>query len=462
MRAEFKSIVNVFFSNSLVLFFGIIQSFILPQILGPDEYGYWALFLLYSGYAGLLIFGFNDGFYLKYGGISYEKLNKSIFSAYNIILLSYLVLMFSIWILVLKNINLSFRYIYLYVCIGIEVALLNYKGYFILLNQATARFSIYSLGNIIQKLIITCVAAYIFFYDYKNVFYVIAASILGNLLSIIFYLYCSFDIICSKPIFNKILVKNVEDNIKAGSILTFYSVSGMLMNGFGRFFIQFNLGTLELGYYSFIFSISVLFTQIVYACSLVFFPMFRRLEVAATKTILRRIDEGLIIFSGIILLFYYPIGCFLNMFFPKYSEAMCYLAFLFPIIICQSRMSLVYGTLYKVFRFEKLMFFNVLISLIFSVLITILLYHITNAKEMIAFGTYLGYLFWVILSKYIYSRKENKKSFLLTEDIVLSGIYLIINFQFGFTLLSFFFMSIVVLASLALNINKIKSIFERG
>lgn len=459
MRLEYKSILDVFFSNFTVLLFGIIQAFILPNIMGPEEYGYWALYILYFSYAGILIFGFNDGFYLKYGGVNYNNLDKNLFSAYNKLLLIYLSFAYFVWILVLDTLNLPIKLYYFYIFVGLEIALTNYKGYFILLNQATSRFSIYSVGNILQKLMVTSMALYMLISDKANVFFVISASIIGSIISILYYIRYSIDIFYSKTTFDYRLIYNVIDNIKSGSLLTIYGISGMLMAGFSRFFVEYKFGIIELGYYSFVFSISVLFTQMIYACSLVFFPTFRRLNVTTAKEILAKIDYGIIVLSGIILLSYYPIRFCLEIFFPKYIQAMGYLLFLFPIIICQSRMSIVYGTIYKVFRLERLMVINVFLSLLFSVSITVFLYYMINIKEVIAFGTYLGYLFWVLCSEYFYAAKENLKFKILSLDVVLSAFYLLVNFTFGFTIISFSTMFLIVLIGMYLNKNKIIEIY---
>ena len=41
--------------------FGIVQTFWIPRLLSVDGYGYWRMFLLYMGYAGLLHLGLVDG-----------------------------------------------------------------------------------------------------------------------------------------------------------------------------------------------------------------------------------------------------------------------------------------------------------------------------------------------------------------------------------------------------------------
>ena len=333
MKAEIKSILNVLSANTLILLVGIVQSFILPSILGPEEYGYWSLYLLYTGYAGFLIFGFCDGFYLKHGGENYDQLDKGTFSSYHWILVSYLLL-----ISVIASSSLivfmphdSRLLVFLFVVLGMVLA--NQRSYFVLLNQATARFSIYAKGHVIEKITILVVAVGCIFINNVNPFYIITASVLGKLITVIYFAYYSRDIIFTRPKLNKEIALSTIDNIKVGFTLTLSGVGAMLMTGFGRFVVDSQLGIVELGYYSLMFSVSALFTQLIYAVSTVLFPVFRRVKEDKAQYLLGQLDKLLINFSGIILVLYYPIRYLLEIIYPSYQPAMMPMVYLFPIII---------------------------------------------------------------------------------------------------------------------------------
>ena len=42
--------------------------------MGPEEFGYWQIYLFYLGYLNLFGLGLNDGIGLFYGGYEYERL----------------------------------------------------------------------------------------------------------------------------------------------------------------------------------------------------------------------------------------------------------------------------------------------------------------------------------------------------------------------------------------------------
>ena len=74
MRSEgtIKKIGFVAFSNIIKLISSILIAFVIPNLLGLTNYGYYKVFVLYLTYIGLFHFGFIDGIYLKFGGLSYE------------------------------------------------------------------------------------------------------------------------------------------------------------------------------------------------------------------------------------------------------------------------------------------------------------------------------------------------------------------------------------------------------
>ena len=79
----YKSILKVASSNLIYLLSSILVGFLLPKIIGVTNYGYYKTFTLYATYIGLFQIGIVDGIYLKYGGKTYDELDKSTFNFYS-------------------------------------------------------------------------------------------------------------------------------------------------------------------------------------------------------------------------------------------------------------------------------------------------------------------------------------------------------------------------------------------
>lgn len=51
------------------------MSLLVPKALGVEDYAYWQLFILYSSYVGLALFGIHDGIFLRIGGIKVDDID---------------------------------------------------------------------------------------------------------------------------------------------------------------------------------------------------------------------------------------------------------------------------------------------------------------------------------------------------------------------------------------------------
>ena len=78
MNARFvlKNMSIAFLAQGISLVMGVIQSLLVPKLLGVTQYGYWQLFIFYIGYVGFFHLGLNDGVYLINGGKSRDEIDK--------------------------------------------------------------------------------------------------------------------------------------------------------------------------------------------------------------------------------------------------------------------------------------------------------------------------------------------------------------------------------------------------
>jgi O-antigen/teichoic acid export membrane protein len=82
LSSKVKGIARVSFANLLSLAVSLITSFLLPYFISIEDYGYWQLFILFTGYVGFFAFGFNDGVHLNYATYSYNATTASKFSTF--------------------------------------------------------------------------------------------------------------------------------------------------------------------------------------------------------------------------------------------------------------------------------------------------------------------------------------------------------------------------------------------
>ena len=87
LRAFGSDVLIYSFGQAAILFFGFIQSLIIPKYLSKIDYGYWQLFLLCTGYVGILHFGFLSGLLIRWAGKDLKSFLEEIPTAFRITIL---------------------------------------------------------------------------------------------------------------------------------------------------------------------------------------------------------------------------------------------------------------------------------------------------------------------------------------------------------------------------------------
>ena len=65
-----------FLAQGVSLMLSVLQTLLVPKVLGVEQYSYWQLYLFYVGYVGFFHLGLSSGVYLEMGGISRDSMDK--------------------------------------------------------------------------------------------------------------------------------------------------------------------------------------------------------------------------------------------------------------------------------------------------------------------------------------------------------------------------------------------------
>ncbi len=391
-REILKSSTYVMLSNFTVLAISVFVILVLPKLVGVEDYGYWQLYLLYVSYIGFFHLGWVDGIYLRYGGKYYQEIDKRVFFS-QFLLLTVFQLSVTVCILLLASQYTSSDRTVIFSAVAVSLTATNLKIFFVYILQATNRIKESAILQSSDRLfllaffIILLVGHRI---DYINIIW---ADVLARGVSLAIAMYLCSDIVFSKLSQFKLDIWEVIQNIKSGIGLMFSNVASMLIIGFVRFSIEAKWGVALFGKVSLILSASNLFLVFVNAFGIVFFPLLRRMEEERIKETFLNVRSLLLpaLFFGLLL--YYPVRWLLEIWLPEYKEGIGYLAFLFPVVIFESRMALLNNTYMKALRLEyKMLTINLCILLISiaSVLVTIL-YFSSMAYAIIS----ITFLLWL-------------------------------------------------------------------
>lgn len=448
MKSNIAAVLKVLTSNLIVMVIGILTTLLVPKILGPAEFGNYQLFLFYSSYVGIALIGFCDGLYLIHGGKSYTSLDKSKFTSYFYAMLGYLLALFFISSVVVFYLIPSKQY-FLIISVLICMVLQCLTSYFVLMNQATSRFNIYSMMNILEKLLFLIAVLFLLINNnLLNYKFLIIIYLVSKFLVLIINLTFDYEIVSGKVYFSPELLKDIKEAIIAGFPLTIAGIISMLIPGIGRWIIQDRLGNLSFGYYSLVFSLMSIITQVIVAFSIVLFPILKKMDIQVLKNNMKFIEQVFGLFSLLINYSYFFITFIIYYYLTDYSNSIKSLMILIPSLTFQSQINILLNNFFKSFRKEKLILKNGLVSVVSTYLLIIFLFNVNEKIEMIAVATAISYLILYVLSKYQLTKILNINFSINSTQVVSIMSYYLINiffsFKIGFIIYTFILLIIFI------------------
>ena len=382
MNTKFKNILEnityTFTANILTMLISVIMTLILPKFLGVIDYSYYQLYIFFISYVGFFHFGWIDGIYLKIGGMEYNNLEKSNyvtqFWLLNIfeIVIAVIVSIFALYFI--KNIDKSFILISTGIC-GVITIL---RTYLLFILQSTNRIKEYAKYTRLDRFVYFVLVILFLFLGLNNYKIIIYIDIFSKLVALILCINNTKDIVFGKLNISKNMFFEIFDNISIGIKLMLANIASTLIIGVVRFGIQKNWDIETFGKISLTLNISNLLMTFINAVAVIMFPLLRREEESNLPKIYTILRNTLMIFLYMMLIFYYPIKLILSAWLPQYADSLRYMALLFPICIYESKMSMLVNTYLKSFRKEKSMLIINVISLIFSLILTIFSVFILN------------------------------------------------------------------------------------
>lgn len=198
--------------------------------------------------------------------------------------------------------------------------------------------------------------------------------------------------------------------------------------GIIRFAIEDNWGIVTFGKVSLTLSISNLLVTFINAATLVLFPVLRRAGNKTLDVFYKSVKTSLIPLTYSLLVLYYPVSKILQLWLPKYSEGLRYMAILFPLCIYEGRMSLLNNTYLKTSSNVKGIFLINLSSVITSALLTVISVYYIQSLELAVLSILLAVMFRCLLADIIVSRKIHFNNFLpMLEELFLMIVFILLS-----------------------------------
>jgi O-antigen/teichoic acid export membrane protein len=404
-RTFLKTSAYATIAQLISLLVSIALSLVLPKYVSIEDYGYWQLFLLYTGYIGILHFGFNDGVYLKLGGKNFSDIDKKEYVPQYVIVF---IIQFFIGII-------TAYFSYLFIQNPIKRDIFYFLSVYIVVENcykilgfalmATDQMIFYSKTVIVDKVLLLLLLIAVFFNFISISTTTIIIFFIGThiiALALLFFLYRNFFENWYKISFKSSLAK-MGANMAFGVILTFSNLMGSLIISSGRLFVEQFWNIATFAKISLAVSISMFMLMFISQIGLVLFPLLRRFEIDKQKIIF---DKSVFLLGTIILvcfIFFFPIYFFIEIWLPNYSESATYLVFLFPISLYEIKFTLLYTTFFKTLSKQKVLFYINLITVIVALGLYYVACYLHNI-ELILVSMFVAIMIRSIIAQ-IYLRK---------------------------------------------------------
>lgn len=383
MKASIKEFIKNFSFNFgaqlLSTAISIVTIFLIPKLIGTEEYGFIQLYLFYASYTSYLSFGISDGIYIRYGGQSYNEIDKSVFAWQYWIETIVLALLSGIivWIAIIFDLSGNKTVMLFWAMISAIIIVPRSLITFLLLSTNNIKNS--SIVTMIERILYFIICTVLLLFKVKEPMPYVYADIIGKIVSTLYIAILYKELITiAKTKAYRIFIE-LKENLIVGVKIVSAGIISLLIIGVVRLEVSNKWNLSVFGEVSLSLSVANLLLVFVNAISVVVFPVICRASRESLCKVYTLIDESLETILSAILALYYPIKIILVLWLPQYEVSMDYMALLFPICLFECKVSLLLNTYFKAIREEKyILVVNTIAATISIILTTIFAYGMHN------------------------------------------------------------------------------------
>lgn len=355
-----KNAGTAFLAQGVAMLLSIIQTLLVPKLLGTTQYGYWQLFIFYQDYVGFAHLGLNDGVYLVKGGQSRDVIDKrSVNSQFAFGICFQLVIALAIVLVALGG-GFGPDRTFVIVCTGVFLTIQNAANFLSYLLQAMNETRRSSYSVIVERLTFLVPLVVLLVVRYHSYQPFVISYIFSSIVQLCYCAWFCRDFIKSGLASLPEAAREAWGSIRVGFKLMMANIASSLILGVARFAIDAAWGIDTFGELSFALSMVNFFLAFVSQASMVLFPALRQVDSDEVKGFFRNAKDVMSLFFPVIYLLYYPMIWLLSLWLPKYANSFIYFVFLIPICVFDSKMNICCATFFKVLREEgRLLWINI-------------------------------------------------------------------------------------------------------
>ena len=426
-----KNIVLTVSAQLVTFFVSAILNLILPKYVSEMDYSNWQTLLLYLGYVPLFHFGFLDGLMLRYSQYDYKNLNKALVQSQFRLFLGVEVFFALIGFALSFGVeNDTYRQIVRFISFGIIT--MNVYAYASHLFQMTNRISKYVVFVMMMRLILGCgIVAALFcgansFYDLCIVYFA------SCILTILWGVSQNKELFWGTGKLADGAITELKSNVTAGMMLLIANLSSIFFVGGAKMVVQWHYDPLLFGRIAFSFNLVNLFLTFITAASIAIFPSLKRINTDQLPDFYVRIRHSMTPLLFISLALYFPGYYVLKLWLPNYADSLVYMGVLMPMIVYESRVTLLTNNYLKTYRKERLMLAINLVSVAIAFVLFLLSAYILDSLFILLACLVFVVFVRSVVSEIVVMRIINRRryvSFVVEFAVIVLFIFAIVMFN---------------------------------
>lgn len=419
----------VMLSNILSMGVSIIVTLLIPHYTSNSTYAYFQLENLYCGYIWLISLGWNDGLYIKYGGIKREKLKNEGISGQFLALFLYILLTAFCLLNIsskygVSDENKKIVFFLSIISVSIEILTITLTN----LLQAVNSMKEYAKVTILDRSLYFGLVLVFLLSGNQDFKILIGIDLAAKCIVFCWTVYVSKDFLFVKAKGVKETLQMSKEAIGIGINITLASCSSRLINNIVQYSIENAFGVIVFGKITLTLSISNMFTKFVAAISAVLFPFLRNTPTEKQEelygimaTILRTVLLGA--FIG-----YLPLRLILEIWLPSYKDSLHFVALLLPISLYETKVTMLINTYLKTIRQEQKILLSNVITILISVLVSIISVFILKNLELAMLGIVFMLAFRSMLEEYFLGKCMQIQKGMLSE-IIMTVVFIVFSWM---------------------------------
>lgn len=403
-KSVIKNISYSFLANIISLLLGILATFLFPKFLNVSGYGYYQLYIFYTGYLIITALGLADGVQLKIAGQEYRQLNfdeqSSMFWLSSLLQVAVYVVLLVLSSIMIQDADK--RYAIVCACI---VGLVTHPRYYLYtLLQGVNRLREYSHIIITERSISIVISIIALLLGFKDFRLMILFDVIGRILSFVLAMYFCKEIVFRKPRIDGNIIKKIISYTLSGSMILFAMQTSSIVIGVNRYGIEHEWGIEEFSKISLAIALSNMVLRCVNSISVVMFPTLRNVNTEKLPNIYRNINAILMSTIFIFMCFFKPVCYLIGIWLPQYADSLKYSILLLPICIYECKYSLLINTNLKTLNKEKSIGAINAVSVIVSFITTFISIGLLKNMELAIVGILVSLSIRSMIGEWIISR----------------------------------------------------------